>query len=133
VVVGLLQLTVFAVLWLSPPSWVAGTMLALSGYGYMTFNIVVVALRQTLIPNHLQGRVNSIYRLVAWGTMPIGAGLAGVVAYSLGTPAVYGLGAVLVVLITLRLLVGASRQWISTALAEHEAQEAQETLNAQER
>jgi hypothetical protein len=30
-------------------------------------------LRQTIIPDHLLGRVNSVYRFFAWGMMPIGS------------------------------------------------------------
>ena len=42
------------------------------------FNIsVTVSLRQSIIPPHLLGRVNSVYRFFAWGMMPIGAALGG--------------------------------------------------------
>jgi hypothetical protein len=34
-------------------------------------------LRQTIIPSHLLGRVNSVYRFFAWGMMPVGAALGG--------------------------------------------------------
>jgi MFS family permease len=40
------------------------------------WNVITVSLRQTIIPAHLLGRVNSVYRFFAWGMMPIGA-LAG--------------------------------------------------------
>ena len=39
-----------------------------------------MSLRQRIVPDHLLGRVNAGYRLVAWGTMPLGAALGGVVA-----------------------------------------------------
>jgi predicted MFS family arabinose efflux permease len=32
-------------------------------------NAFTVSLRQTIIPDHLLGRVNSVYRLFAWGMM----------------------------------------------------------------
>ena len=32
---------------------------------------------QSLIPSHLLGRVNSVYRFFAWGTIPIGTLLGG--------------------------------------------------------
>ena len=44
-----------------------------------TWNVITVSLRQTIIPPHLLGRVNSVYRFFAWGMMPIGALLGGVV------------------------------------------------------
>ena len=36
------------------------------------WNTVTVSLRQSIIPTHLLGRVNSVYRFFAWGSIPIG-------------------------------------------------------------
>ena len=44
-----------------------------------SWNVITVSLRQSIIPPHLLGRVNSVYRFFAWGMMPIGAVLGGVV------------------------------------------------------
>ncbi len=44
-----------------------------------TWNVITVSLRQTIIPPHLLGRVNSVYRFFAWGMIPIGAVLGGLV------------------------------------------------------
>ncbi len=41
------------------------------------WNVITVSLRQTIIPDELLGRVNSVYRFFAWGMMPIGALLGG--------------------------------------------------------
>ena len=41
------------------------------------WNVVTVTLRQTLIPDELLGRVNSVYRFFGWGAMPIGMLLGG--------------------------------------------------------
>ena len=43
-----------------------------------TWNVITVSLRQSIIPPHLLGRVNSVYRFFAWGMMPIGAALGGI-------------------------------------------------------
>lgn len=43
------------------------------------WNVITVSLRQRLIPDHLLGRVNSVYRFFAWGSMPIGAAIGGAV------------------------------------------------------
>ena len=43
-----------------------------------TWNVITVSLRQSIIPPHLLGRVNSVYRFFAWGMMPIGAAIGGV-------------------------------------------------------
>ena len=37
------------------------------------WNVITVSLRQSIIPDHLLGRVNSVYRFFAWGMMPIGS------------------------------------------------------------
>jgi MFS family permease len=41
------------------------------------WNVITVSLRQTIVPAHLLGRVNSVYRFFGWGMMPIGAALGG--------------------------------------------------------
>ena len=56
--------------------WIAflvGTMWA------VVWNVITVSLRQQIIPDDLLGRVNSVYRFFAWGMMPIGSLLAGIV------------------------------------------------------
>lgn len=47
------------------------------------WNVITVSLRQTIIPNHLLGRVNSVYRFFAWGMIPIGAALGGAIVWVL--------------------------------------------------
>ena len=49
-----------------------------SGFAVI-WNVITVSLRQTLIPDRLLGRVNSVYRFLGWGIMPIGSILGGVV------------------------------------------------------
>ena len=41
------------------------------------WNIITVSLRQSIIPSHLLGRVNSVYRFFAWGSIPIGTIIGG--------------------------------------------------------
>lgn len=45
----------------------------------MIWNIVSVSLRQRMIPDALLGRVNSLYRLLAWGMIPLGLILSGLI------------------------------------------------------
>ena len=45
----------------------------------IVWNVITVSLRQTIVPSYLLGRVNSVYRFFAWGMMPIGAALGGLV------------------------------------------------------
>jgi MFS family permease len=41
------------------------------------------------VPAHLLGRVNSVYRMLGWGLMPIGALAGGFVAHAAGLRAPY--------------------------------------------
>ena len=43
------------------------------------WNVITVSLRQSIIPDHLLGRVNSVYRFFAWGMMPIGSLIGGLI------------------------------------------------------
>lgn len=61
-------------------SWMfAWVMLALSTFTGVLWNVITVSLRQTIIPDHLLGRVNSVYRFFAWGMMPVGSIAGGVI------------------------------------------------------
>jgi MFS family permease len=62
--------------------WVVGVV---SGVFVMLWNVITVSLRQRIIPDHLLGRVNSVYRFFGWGTISIGTLLGGVLV-SLGEP-----------------------------------------------
>ncbi len=45
----------------------------------LIWNIVSVSTRQRIIPDGLLGRVNSLYRLLAWGMMPLGLLASGLI------------------------------------------------------
>ena len=49
------------------------------------YNAVQYSYRLRVIPDELQGRVNSVFRLVALGSQPLGAGFAGVLLQRAGT------------------------------------------------
>jgi MFS family permease len=61
----------------------------LSGAIGIGWNVVTVSLRQRIVPDALLGRLNASYRLLAWGTMPLGAFLGGLVGETLGVAAVF--------------------------------------------
>jgi MFS family permease len=80
------------VLWANPIA--VGAALAIEGGFGVAWNIVTVSMRQAIVPDALLGRVNSAYRLLGWGTMPLGALLGGVLAQTLGLRAPFVLAAV---------------------------------------
>ncbi len=45
------------------------------------WNVITVSLRQTIIPEGLLGRVNSVYRFFAWGMIPFGAAAGGMLVW----------------------------------------------------
>ena len=63
----------------SPNAFVLALVLAAFEFTGLIWNTVSVSYRQRTIPNELMGRVNSIYRLLAWGMMPVGLLLSGVI------------------------------------------------------
>jgi MFS family permease len=66
-----------------------GGFMALNGFLVTLWNIVTVTFRQRLVPSGLLGRVNSVYRMVGWGLMPLGAIAGGFVADRFGLRAPY--------------------------------------------
>lgn len=60
-------------------AWVVWAMFVISSFAGVLWNVITVSLRQSIIPDRLLGRVNSVYRFFAWGMMPIGSILGGVV------------------------------------------------------
>ncbi|MBO0848128.1 MAG: MFS transporter [Pseudonocardia sp.] len=62
---------------------------ALVGLGAGGWNVLSATRRQRLTPAPMMGRVTNGYRVLTWGLMPIGAGLAGPVAELTSLGAVY--------------------------------------------
>ena len=76
-----------------------------------------MSLRQRLTPDRLLGRLNSAYRLLAWGTMPLGAALGGALGEAFGVKSVFVVGTVLT-LALLSLSGGLTPSRIAAAEAE---------------
>ncbi len=58
---------------------VVWVMFVVSTFVAVLWNVITVSLRQTIIPDALLGRVNSVYRFFGWGMMPVGLVLGGLV------------------------------------------------------
>ncbi|MGH2757023.1 MAG: MFS transporter [Actinomycetota bacterium] len=86
VVIGAAMALVIA---LTSNPFVVGAMFALEGFVTVVWNVITVSMRQTIIPDRLLGRVNSVYRLFGWGSMPVGAALGGFLASVFGLRAPY--------------------------------------------
>ena len=75
--------------------YILGPILFVGGALIVLWNVITVSLRQRITPNRLLGRVNSAYRLLAWGTMPLGAAAGGLLAQWLGLQVMFGIMGVL--------------------------------------
>ena len=100
------------------PVPIGASMLA-SGAGIVLWNVITVSLRQRITPDRLLGRMNASYRLVGWGSMPLGAALGGVLAEALGLRGAFLVAA----LVTFAVLIG-FRYVTEETIARAEATEA---------
>jgi len=87
-------------------------MLSVAGFAVVLWNVVTVSLRQRVVPPGLLGRVNSVYKMIGWGLIPVGAVLGGWVAATWGLRAplpVAGGIRIVVLLVALPSLIGGMR------------------------
>ncbi|WP_201769659.1 MFS transporter [Amycolatopsis orientalis] len=91
--------------------YVIGAAFFAGGAGVVVWNVIVVSLRQRIIPDHLLGRGTSAHRLVAWGTKPLGSAAGGLLAEAVGLRPVFAMTAavILALLPGLRALHDSSR------------------------
>jgi MFS family permease len=73
-------------------------------------SIVVAALRQSIVPNELLGRVHATFRVFSYGAIPVGALAGGWLASAYGLRAPYLIGGAIVVVAGL--VIG---RWVSDA------------------
>jgi predicted MFS family arabinose efflux permease len=71
------DVVLFPLFALAPAYLLLGIVFALMYFVGPVYNVVQFSYRLALIPDALQGRVNSTFRLLAFGMMPIGAALTG--------------------------------------------------------
>ncbi|MGJ9413994.1 MFS transporter [Aeromicrobium sp. CF4.19] len=76
----------------------------IGGATVSAWNVISVSFRQRITPDHLLGRVNSVNRLLAWGTIPLGALIGGAVAELVGLQTMFAIAAVIATLPLIGLL-----------------------------
>lgn len=62
------------------------------GVGLVVTNVLAVTFRQSVTPGHLQGRMHASYRLLSYGSLPVGALLGGALGSSVGLRAALAIG-----------------------------------------
>lgn len=75
------------------------------GWGFLIMANLAGTLLQTLAPEEFRGRVTGVYSLVAFGTLPIGALVAGAAAEWIGAPVTIILGAMISLLFAIGLYI----------------------------
>ena len=100
VIIGSLWVTALSIpiYALSPPILVLSALSGIFFFVGTVYSVTMISYRLPLIPDGLQGRVNSVFRLAAFGFIPLGTALTGILLERLGvapTVAVFsaGLGA----------------------------------------
>jgi MFS family permease len=89
---------------LVPDAVVLDALLAFGGFTTTLWNVVTVSMRQQEVPAELFGRVNSVYRMLGWGTRPLGALAGGFIASVAGLRAPFIVGGIVRVTVLLALL-----------------------------
>lgn len=105
----------FVVIPLTDNPFLVGGMMALQGLLSVAWNVITVSMRQAIIPGELLGRVNSVYRLLGWGTMPVGALIGGLVARGFGLRAPYWVAVAVYAALTLLSLLALTNRRIRAA------------------
>ncbi|QIN80919.1 MFS transporter [Rubrobacter marinus] len=105
----------FAGVALSGNPFVVGAMIAVDGFAAFSWNVLTFALRQTLIPDRLLGRVTSVYRLIGVGSGAFGALIGGLLARSFGLSAPFWFAAGVMLVVSLASLPFVNNRTVAKA------------------
>lgn len=86
---------------IAPNPVVLGAVTALVFIAGPVYNVVQFSYRSALIPDELQGRVNSVFRLIAFGGQPIGLALTGLAIQTIGVVQTILIGTAIMVVLAL--------------------------------
>jgi MFS family permease len=95
IVASVANAAIYVGIGLAPSAYVVGGLFVVNGFAVTMWNVVTVTLRQQIVPDELRGRVNSAYKMLGWGLMPLGALAGGLVAEAAGLRAPYIVAGVL--------------------------------------
>ena len=111
----LISAVVLAVVALSESAFVVWAMFLLVGITVVVWNVITVSFRQAVVPRDIFGRVNSVYRLLGWGGLSVGALLGGLLARSFGLTASFWFAAVVLAMMFFITLPFVNNQTMSKA------------------
>jgi MFS family permease len=88
---------------------VLATLWMVSGVGITMYNINQISLRQAIVPDRLQGRMNATMRSIVWGALPVGAFLGGILGANLGIAQTIVIGGIISLLAVLLIIMSPLR------------------------
>jgi predicted MFS family arabinose efflux permease len=97
----LISALVLSVVAFSDSAVVVWAVFLLVGITVVVWNVITVSFRQAVVPEDIFGRVNSVYRLLGWGGLSIGALLGGFLARGFGLTAPFWFAAVVLAMMFL--------------------------------
>ncbi len=115
----LVSALVFTVVALSESAFVVWAVFLLVGITVVVWNVITVSFRQAVVPEDIFGRVNSVYRLLGWGGLSVGALLGGLLARSFGLTVPFWFGAVVLAIMLLVTLPLVNNRTVAEARAGH--------------
>jgi Na+/melibiose symporter-like transporter len=65
---------------LVPTIWAAAAGFFISSFSVLVWNVLIMTLRQSIVPGAMLGRVHGTWRTLLWGTMPLGSVVGGLLA-----------------------------------------------------
>lgn len=93
VAVAALPVLTMALLAGATDPWVVVGLVMAQSVLVTVWSVAAVSLRQHLVPEHLFGRVNGVFRWLSWGAMPVGAVAGGAIAQATSLRGPYVAGA----------------------------------------
>lgn len=81
------------------PFWITLVLTSfINGASAVVWNTISMSYRQETTPEHLLGRATAVFRLISWGSMPLGSFLGGPIVENFGYSSPYYFGAALAAL-----------------------------------
>lgn len=114
----LINVAMFVVVALSESAVVVWAAYLFVGVTVVVWNVITVSFRQAVVPEALFGRVNSVYRMLGWGGLSVGALIGGFLARGFGLTAPFWLGAVVLAVMALVTLPFVNNRTVAEARGE---------------
>lgn len=106
---------------LIPTWWAIGAACLVIGFTNMMGNVIMMSIRQRVVPAGLLGRIGGSSRMIVFGAMAVGAPLGGLIATTFGLPAVFWSMPIAILLVVL---------WVATRVDQRVIEEAESAMDS---